>query len=127
MVQLLVPRHSPPKKLVLVCVRGAMTDIDALCDCTILNTDSTVYIYLNNRKRSFSGTVQLSINAIVGDQHLVTYLIIMRDSQSIFSCIFLSESFCFLGLIASQSAMNLTFNNISLPKSNWPGVACRVV
>ena len=68
----------------LVCVRGATSNIDALCDCAILHTDSTVCIGLNYRIRTFSGTVQFSVNVIVGNEYFITNLIVMVDSKTIF-------------------------------------------
>ena len=86
MVLLLAPQHSPPK-LVLVCVRSATSNIDAFCDSTIFDTDSIVCIGLYNSERTFSGTVKLPVNVIVGYQYFITNLIVMVDSQPILSCI----------------------------------------
>ena len=51
---------SLPHNLVLVCVRGKISNCDVLCHGAILNTESTVWVYLNKRVRTFIGTSQYS-------------------------------------------------------------------
>ena len=108
-------------------VRNAASDIHSFRHSTILYMDSTVCIHLNDVKRLLSRTVKFPSDICTGHKYFITNLVFIVYLETIFPGIVGLNDFCFLSLMASQSAMNFKFNSMSRLKINCASEACSVV
>ena len=69
---------------VLNSVRNAASDIHSFRHSTILYTDSTVCIHLNDVKRPFSRIVKFPSDVCTGHKYFITNLVVIVYPETIF-------------------------------------------